>query len=278
MSLIKENPSFSVLISVYKKVNSKYLDEALDSIENQTVKPSEIVLVEDGPISNSLKEVILKHQEKFGKNFKDIVSPKNQGLGVALRLGTKYISTDWVARMDSDDISVPDRFEKQLNLIKHNPNLAVIGGQVTEFIGDKKNQIGYRRVPTSNELIKQFLKWRSPFNHPTVMINKKVLDEVGGYIPYGNLEDYYLWSRIIVDGYDVANIKNQIVFMRVDDGLYSRRGKCSNIKYVYKLRKFLFKKGIISFNEQIMGDLIMTINIIMPSGLRKIIYQRVLHK
>lgn len=124
----KNYPKFSVLMSVYKKENPEYLDLSLESIERQTVKPSEVILVEDGPITNNLQEIILNHKYSFGDGFKVIKSPINKGLGDALRLGTKYVSTNWIARMDSDDYSVPDRFEKQLNLISSRPNLAIVGG------------------------------------------------------------------------------------------------------------------------------------------------------
>ena len=158
-------------MSVYKNENPEYLDIALKSVEAQTVKPNEIIVVEDGPISRELKKVILKHKLIFGSSFKDVESTKNKGLGAALRLGTKYVSTNWIARMDSDDYSMPNRFEKQLNAIIDNPDLAVIGGQVSEFSSTIKNIVGRRTVPTTEKNIKQFVKWRSPFNHPTVFLN-----------------------------------------------------------------------------------------------------------
>lgn len=91
---LKKYPDFSVLMSVYKREKPEYLDEALSSVENQTVTPTEIILVEDGPISTDLKKVIIKHKKKFGNSFKDIVLEKNQGLATALRLGTKHVSTN----------------------------------------------------------------------------------------------------------------------------------------------------------------------------------------
>lgn len=207
------------------KEKPKYLDEALTSIENQTVVPSEIVLVEDGPLSTELQKVIDIHRRKFTNTFKVIKSIYNQGLGQSLRLGTQFVSTDWIARMDSDDISVPDRFEIQLKEINKHPELALIGGQVQEFANSTLNIVGYRRVPTSESLLRQFIKWRSPFNHPTVMIKKKALQQVGGYVSYGNLEDYYLWARIIVNNYHIANVDQVLVKMRVDEGMYQRRGE-----------------------------------------------------
>lgn len=274
----KAYPDFSVLMSVYKKENPQFLDQALCSIEEQTVPPKEIVLVEDGPIPPTLQEVINKHRSIFFNDFKVIKSIRNQGLGASLRLGTKFVSTDWIARMDSDDISVNNRFELQLNEIIKEPALAVIGGQVQEFAGESSNIVGYRRVPTSESLLRQFIKWRSPFNHPSVMLNKTALEKAGGYMPYGNLEDYYLWARIIVKKFYVKNLDQVLIKMRVDKGMYQRRGKILNVKYFYNLRKYLYQNHIVTWRERIIGDWLMTINILIPGWLRKIIYQHVLHK
>lgn len=186
-------PDFSVLMPVYKKENPHFLDQSLSSIEEQTVVPTEIILVEDGPISKELEKIIEEHRTNFVNHFKVIKSIRNQGLGAALRLGTEFVSTNWIARMDSDDVSVHNRFELQLKEIIKDPKLAVVGGQIQEFSGNPSNIIGYRKVLTTESLLRQFIKWRSPFNHPSVMLNKSILQKVGGYIPYGNLEDYYLW-------------------------------------------------------------------------------------
>ena len=274
----RKYPAFSVLMAVYKKESPQFLDQALYSIEDQTVVPKEIILVEDGPIPVELQKVIDKHQSNFINDFKVIKSARNQGLGASLRLGTNFVSTNWIARMDSDDISVRRRFELQLKEVMKNPNLAVIVGQIQEFTGEMSNVVGYRRVPTSEPLLRSFVKWRSPFNHPSVMLNKTILQKVGGYVPYGNLEDYYLWSRIIVQNFHVKNIDQVLLRMRVDEGMYQRRGKISNIKYFYRLRNFLYKHNILNWREKIVGDWLMTLNILMPGWLRKYIYQQVLHK
>lgn len=277
MSVLNKYPSFSVLMSVYKDDKADYLDLALKSIEKQTVPPKEIVLVEDGPLTDSLYHQIELHNTLSSVKYNIIKLTTNQGLGNALRIGTKYVSTNWIARMDSDDYSVPDRFEQQLHFICEHPEIALVGGQIKEFECTLKNIVGMRKVPFSNNKIRQFAKWRSPFNHPTVMINKKALLEVGGYVPYGNLEDYYLWVRFIVNGYELCNLNKTLLFMRVDSGMYQRRGKVSNIKYFYKLRKLMDSNGLISKSEQIIGNLLMTINILLPDKVRKNIYQHKLH-
>lgn len=278
MQKINEFPPFSVLLSVYVKENATFLDKALDSIEKQTVLPKEIILVKDGKLTKKLENVIKKHKNHDNINYVIVALSKNKGLAQALKYGTSYVTTNWIARMDSDDYSVPDRFEKQLNAIVKNPSLAIVGGQVAEFSGNITNITGYRRVPLKKDLIYDFLKWRNPFNHPTVMINKTSLNSVGGYQSFGNLEDYYLWSRMVANKLPMVNLDDVLTYMRVDDGMYSRRGKLSNIKYFYRLRQFLYKNNVLTWQEKIFGDWIMTLNIIMPGWIRRIIYQHVLHK
>lgn len=278
MQVKKIYPSFSVLMSVYKSDDPNNLDIALTSIEKQTLEPSEIVLVEDGPISVDLEKVINKHKHNFTRKFKDIKLKTNKGLGNALKIGTKFVSTNWIVRMDADDISVPNRFEQQFDVIDKDPSIAVVGGKVEEFTLDINNIIGERNLPTSNEQIYKFAKWRSPFNHPTVLINKTVLLSVGGYEMYGNLEDYYLWPRILANEYRVCNLESTLVFMRVDDDLYSRRGKISNILYFYKLRRFMNRNHLINFYEMILGNVLMTINIVLPNFMRKFVYKKIVHK
>lgn len=271
-------PNFSVLMSVYKNEKSAYLNASLKSIENQTVVPNEIILVEDGPLTKELYEVVDTHRNKFGEGFKVVVLNKNQGLGNALRIGTKYVSTKWIARMDTDDIAVPNRFELQLREVEKNPQLAVIGGQVDEFEGSIDNIVGKRIVPCSQVDIYKFIKWRSPFNHPTVMINKTMLEKVGGYENKGKLEDYFLWAKIIAKGYAVRNLPQVLVHMRVDSGMYDRRGEFKNLKPIIELRNFLYKNGLVTLTERYIGNTIMIMNIIMPSKLRKVIYELFLHK
>lgn len=274
----KSYPSFSVLMSVYKNEKAQYLDASLKSIEDQSIIPNEIVLVEDGPLTKELYEVVDTHRNKFGEGFKVVVLNKNQGLGNALRIGTKYVSTKWIARMDTDDIAVPNRFELQLREVEKNPQLAVIGGQVDEFEGSIDNIVGKRIVPCSQVDIYKFIKWRSPFNHPTVMINKKMLEKVGGYENKGKLEDYFLWAKIIAKGYAVRNLPQVLVHMRVDSGMYDRRGEFKNLKPIFELREFLNKNHLINSFEKYLGDLLMLSNIIVPSSFRKIVYNNFLHK
>lgn len=271
-------PPFSVLMSVYREENPRFLDEALKSIENQTVKADQIVLVEDGPLTLDLNKIIEKHVRNFPCQYDVLKLDRNRGLGVALQKGVLYCRNEWIARMDTDDISVNNRFELQLKAIMKDPSLAVVGGQIDEFSGNLNKIVGHRLVPLSNCKIRKFIKWRNPFNHPTVMFNKTVVLKVGNYQPNGKIEDYFLWAKIITANHPVKNIPDILVHMRVDAGMYNRRGDLDNITQIIYLRKFLHESRFISLGEEYLGNIVMIINTIVPSNLRKYIYRKILHK
>lgn len=271
-----ELPDYSVLMSVYIKESPKFFEESLKSIQRQTIQPKELILVKDGPISSQLQKIIYKYQKVM--NIIEISLMINKGLGVALRIGSDKVSTDWILRMDSDDISVDNRAELQLKEIIKNPNTAVIGGQLSEFIGNPNNIVGHRIVPLTKNDIAKFIKYRSPFNHPTVMINKNILSSVGGYEEFERLEDYFLWIKIVSAGYEVKNLPDNLLYMRVGDDLYQRRAGLKYLKQYFKLRNYMRNKNVINFWELTIADTVMTINVVIPNVFRKWIYQKMLHK
>lgn len=271
-------PAFSVLMSVYKKEEPAFLDKALESIENQTRQPDQIVLVEDGPVTIELNDVIKKHSNEFSSKYDVVKLPYNRGLGLALQTGVKHCRNEWIARMDSDDISVTNRFELQLKEVIKNPQLAVVGGQIDEFSGDLDRIVGKRNVPLSNDEIRRFIKWRNPFNHPTVMMNKNAVTRVGSYQANGKIEDYFLWVKLVIANYPVKNLPDILVHMRVDTGMYERRGNFQNIKQVFELRKLLRKSHLINIRDQYIGDGIMMVNSLLSPKLREYIYKKLLHK
>lgn len=270
-------PDFSVLMSVYYKEKPKHLDLALNSIEVQTIFPYEIVLVEDGPLTFELNKVVKKYKKLWGGKLKVVKLSKNEGLGPALREGTKYITTEWIARMDTDDISVPNRFQLQMNEIITHSNYAVIGGQVDEFMHDPQNVVGNRRVPLKQDEIYNFARYRNPFNHPTVMINKKKLIEVGGYKPSDRLEDYNLWIQFIKNHERVENLNEVLVHMRVNENLYKRRGGFKYLKNYLHMKNMWRKQGIGNYRTMICSDISMIANTFMPVKIRKGVYQFFLH-
>ena len=238
---------FSVAMSVYKNDDPEYFKDSLNSILNQTFEPDEIVLVIDGPIPGELRQTIQFYVAK-NKCIKPIWFETNKGLGEALRIAVENCQNNLIARMDSDDISVPERFEKQIKLFEKNPNLSVVGSNICEFIGSIENVIGIREVPQENDQIKDFLRKRCPFNHVTVMFKKDEVLKVGNYQDWFWNEDYYLWIRMYINGAVFQNLEESLVYVRVGEEMYQRRGGWSYFLSEAKLQRFMLQNTIINFN------------------------------
>lgn len=223
---------FSVLISVYIKEKPEYLKEALDSIINQTLMPDEIVLVKDGKLTKELDIIIQTYVEKYENLIKTIPLEKNAGLGIALQKGVLNCAYDIIARMDTDDIAHPERFEKQINFLINNPDIDIAGSYISEFDGNPENIYAYRQVPITHDEIYKFAKFRCPMNHMTVMFKKQSVVQSGNYKHFPNIEDYFLWGRMLNHGYRFANIPENLVNVRAGRVMLNRRAK---LKYFFNI-------------------------------------------
>jgi len=244
--------AFSVLISVYKNEKPEYFKKAIDSILNQTIKPDEVILIRDGKVTDDLQEVI----DDYIKDellFTYIPLEKNVGLGNALKIGIEKSRNELIARMDSDDISVNNRFELQLRLFEQDKQLSIVGGQIEEFYDDESNIVGKRVVPLTDSEIKKFLKKRNPFNHMSVMFKRSEVLKAGNYIELHYLEDYFLWCRMYLNDCRFANVPDTLVYVRTSRDMYKRRGGCSYFKSYQELEKFKYKNKIIGLNTYIIN-------------------------
>lgn len=216
---------FSIITSVYKNDKPEYVRMALDSmLIEQTIKPSEIVLVRDGLVPTDLDSLLDEYELRYPAIFHIIRLEQNGGLGNALKLGVEAAKYDIIARMDSDDICLPNRFELQLNYIIEHPETDIIGGQITEFIGSSDNIVGTRVVPCTNEEIYEYMKNRCGFNHMTVMFRKSEVLRAGNYQDWFWNEDYYLWIRMMISNCQFANLPETLVNVRSGADQYARRG------------------------------------------------------
>lgn len=264
---------FSVLMSTYIKDKPEFLKEALDSIINQTIKPNEIVLVEDGPVSEELEKLIKEYENKY-EILKVIRQKENTGLGNALRIGLEKCSYPLVARMDSDDISDLGRFEKQLKCFEEDKNLSIVGGFIEEFIDIRENIVGIREVPLENEKIREYTKSRCPFNHMTVMFKKDDVIKVGNYIEWHYNEDYYLWIRMYLANLKFKNLKDTLVYVRVGNEMYQRRGGYKYFKSEAGIQKYMLKNKIIGIPKFLYNILLrFTLQVLMPNKLRAWIFK-----
>lgn len=270
-----ERALFSVAMSVYKNDEPAFFDRALQSItELQTVPPDEIILVADGPLSDGLNTVIGKYLEKYDF-FKVIRLEKNGGLGNALKIAVDNCSHGLIARMDSDDVAVPDRFYTQLKFFKNNPATDIVGGDITEFTGEETNVVSMRKVPSSNEEIVKFLKKRCPFNHMTVMFKKSAVLSAGGYKDLFWNEDYYLWIRMFENGAVMANTGTTLVNVRTGKDMFKRRGGFKYFKSEKFLQKYMLNKKIINFGTYFTNvTKRFIVEILLPASVRSAVFKK----
>lgn len=271
---------YSVLMSVYKNDSSEYLKRALESIyEDQTKKPDEIVVVFDGPLNDDLYAVL----EEFRTGKEDFVKyyPQevNRGLGEALRIGSELCTGDYIFRMDSDDVSDPRRFEKQIAYLKAHPDIDAVGTDIAEF-NQSPNEIDkrVRSCPAEHDDIVQMGKKRNPMNHVSVCIKRSALIKSGGYQTLLLLEDYYLWLHMIVTGCKLANINESLVYVRVGNGFDSKRGSIERIKGWKVIQGYMVDNGLISKREARMNMIYIWGFVKTPVWLKKVLYQKLLRK
>ena len=265
-------------MSVYYKEKAEYLKLALESIINQTLKPDEIVLVQDGKLTEELQAVITEYSQKYPDIFKTYHLKQNQGLGKALNFGMQKCSSELIARMDTDDIAEPNRFELQIKEFAQDKELTLCGGQIAEF-ADKPTEItGYRNVPLKHNKILTFAKKRNPFNHMTVIFKKQAVQSVGGYMDMPYFEDYWLWVRMLKAGSKAKNLDQVLVKVRAGQDMIARRGGLNYAKCIIRFEKALHSIGIINLAEMIGYITLRSIVSIMPESLRLWIYRWKLRK
>jgi len=263
---------FSVLMSVYAKEQPKWLRLAAESVFSQTLKPAEVVLVEDGTLTEEL-ETAVQELETEHTELKVIRRKENQGLGYALNEGLKNCSHELVARMDTDDICKPWRFERQVDFMERNPDVAVLGAWIDEFTENINNIKSIRKTPQENAEIYEFGKRRNPINHPVVMFRKSAVEDSGGYLPIPLFEDYYLWARMLVHGYKFHNIQESLLYFRCSPDMYKRRGGIKYALVEIKFQRILQEIGYVSCARACKNICIRFATRIMPNSLRAWIYE-----
>ena len=266
---------FSVLLSVYYKESYSAFCKSLDSIFTQTTCPDEVILVEDGLLGSDLNDIISEYSAKY-PTLKIIPLPTNQGLGKALNEGLKHCSYDIVARMDTDDIAKPDRFEKQLAVFEKYSDIDVVGAWIDEFEDDISDVKSVRKLPELPDDIRQFAKRRNPINHPVVMFRKSAVLAAGGYQHFPLFEDYYLWVRMLMNGAKFYNIQESLLYFRFSSKVFKRRGGWKYAINEFRFQKMLRQLHFISFPQYIRNIFVRFLTRIIPNSLRKFVYKTIL--
>lgn len=270
-----EKHLFSVLLSVYNKEYPSFLDQALLSLYNQTLRPSEVVIVKDGILSDELNNIIDQWSKKWSI-IKSIQLANNVGLGEALKIGCNNCSYEIIARMDSDDLAMKERFEKQLKFLDENPGISVVGSWISEFEISPELIKGIRKLPTEPDRVRSFAKFRDPLNHMTVVFRKSKVIEAGGYIAFYYNEDYYLWVRLLMNNSSIANIPECLVNVRVGKEMLKRRGGFKYLYHEIKLEWIFYKIGFINLLILIYNVLIRIVVRLSGVHIRFLIYKYLL--
>lgn len=266
---------FSVLMSVYAKENPIFFREAMASVLEQTLVPNQIVLVCDGPLTEELNRAALDMQAAIQDRLLIIRLKKNSGLGIALNEGIKHCTNEYIARMDTDDLARPDRFEKQIAFMSEH-ELDLCSGTVQEFSGQRENRTGIRKLPITHEEIVRYAKRRNPMNHPAVMMKKDAVEAAGGYRHMPLFEDYDLWIRMLQSGAKAGNLRDVLLDMRSGKGMYQRRGGVAYLKNTSQFFENLYLSGFISKFIYCQNVLIRSVVSVVPNVVRAFIYQKML--
>lgn len=266
---------YSVLMAVYIKDNPEYFAIALDSMIHQTMPPDEIVIVKDGPITEELQAVVDARREGITA-IHEIALKKNLGLGLALQQGILACRNELIARMDSDDYSMPKRCEMQLRVFAQNPTIDIVGCQAIEFIGTIDNVVGVRRVPLDNDGIYKFAKIRDPFNHPSVMFRKSKVLQCGNYRHRPGDEDTDLWIRMLQNCAVGMNLEDPVFFFRFDEKTYQRRKSWTNTKTLMMLRYHAWRDGFNSLFEFLLVAGGQFVIYLLPQWFERFLYKHIL--
>lgn len=269
-------PSYAVLMSCYAKDRPEWLSLALESMAGQTLRPTEVVLVFDGPLTEGLVAAVDAFDAAHPGLLVRVPLERNVGLGPALNAGLARCSCDVVARMDADDFSRPARLERQLAKLAEGYDM--VGCNATEFSGDVDSPNSERVMPETHDEIVRFAKRRAPFVHPAFVVRRSSLEAVGGYrsVPYA--EDFDLFIRLLRAGSRGYNLQEPLVAVRVDDDVYRRRGGLGYARDMLSFNALELREGWFSPAEFLVRSAANVGVALIPNGARDLVYKRLLRR
>lgn len=269
---------FSVLMPTYRGDDPDHLEAAIASVFDQTVPPTEFLIVKDGPVGDPIESVLSEWKARHPETIRTVTLDTNQGLGKALQVGVEACSHDLIARLDADDVCVPDRFERQLAYFEQNPNCDVVGGYIAEFAQDPDETYAVRDVPLEPGAVREWAPRRCPVNHVSVMFRRNAVLEAGNYRPVEPQEDYDLWARLLLDGAVIANVPAILVKVRAGEELYDRRG---GFEYAYEevRRQIEFRRQGFIGTTTLIRNMVVRVPIrLLPGAARGLVYRRLLRR
>lgn len=265
---------FSLLLPFYGGDRPEFLERAFRSaVVDQKRPPDEVVLVQDGPVSDELHGMAQACQGESDVPVQFVVLQHNNGLGPALDAGLACCRYDVVARQDADDISLPTRFAVQLPVVEEGRDL--VGSGLLEIGESEDDIVGQRTPPTEPAQISRFARFHDPFNHPSVVYRRSAVRAVGGYQHLPLLEDYWLFVRMIAAGARVANVAEPLVLYRVGAGAFARRGGLRLLRSEVELQRRMRRLGFTSRAQRLRNVSMRGGYRLVPEATRKAAYRRV---
>jgi glycosyltransferase involved in cell wall biosynthesis len=264
----------SVLMAVWAGDRGEWLDEALRSIAAQTLRADEVVVVEDGPITAEVAAVLEASELPITR----VALPANIGLSGALQEGLAHCHHELIARVDSDDVNEPDRFARQVATMRARPNLSALSGYVSEFVEDPESPYAVRTVPVGAAQVARAARWRSPLNHPAVMMRLSHIQAVGGYTGFVSLEDYYLWGKLLAAGHEIDNLPEVLVRMRAGAAQGRRRGGLRYARTEIELLRAFVRIGFLTRSQALVSMVVRVPVRLVPDPIRAIVYRYILRR
>lgn len=260
-------PPFSVLMSVYAAERADYLQASLESLVEQTLPADEVVVVEDGPLPNALRDIIETYREPL--RIRSVALERNVGLAAALNAGLAQCRHDLVARMDSDDISLPQRFEKQVSFMAAHPEITASSAALEEF--DETGTFAHRVLPLDHDALQRFARYRSPLSHAVAVFRRSAVLAVGGYPPFKRSQDVALWSLLIVRGYRLANLPDTLFRVRAGRSFMQRNGLRS-LPLELAVIRYQYRIGFLSAGAALRNSGVRLVLASVPPALKKQLY------
>ena len=268
----------SVIFPVYWGDRAEYTKLALKSVIHQTFVPHEVIVLRDGPVTDEVDRELRALAEIYPTIIRELRLPENHGLGTALNIGIKEASHEIVARMDADDLSSRTRFERQMNVLVTDPDLALIGSQIREFVHVPGDLARTRRVPTEEADIRRYAKLRNPINHVSVMYRKSCVLDAGNYLDAPGFEDYHLWIRMLLRGHRLRNLDEALVDVRVPIDLFRRRGGLAYLGSELNFLRTAVRWGWVTPVEALTRAALGAGIRMAPNGFRQTVYTRLLRR
>lgn len=269
---------FTVLLPVYHKDIAEHLKIAIESSLNQTLMPNEILILVDGEVGVEIKAILDLYEMEYFDIVNIVYFEKNRGLGKVLRDGVVLAKHNIIARMDSDDISLPNRFERQIEIFKNDESLVLLGSNIREFSYDMEQELKQKKVPLSCSEIVKYSKSRNPFNHMSVIFKKNDIIEIGNYEDMPLFEDYYLWVRVLDSGKKGMNISDVLVNVRAGEEMIAKRSGYNYFKCEINFQRNLLKMNYISKSKFISNVILRGVPRLLPTKIVEMIYSLVLRK